>query len=397
MSSTNYAISIIVILILGLIVKEAAIQDSIKIILCTIVGLVAYSALNTSYSTEKFAVAPKRLTRDDINSMIDLKISAFSSATTSSDRGMTFDQVNTLIRDKMGTISASPSASASSSSLTSTQLDNLTKLTVLSDLKASELNTLAKLAETPPVGLTSAQTTTLTTLGALSGLTAAQTASLTALSGLTTAQTASLSALSGLTAAQITTLMGLVAPPVTVAGVATTSVKLPDNMPPGTIVIWSGSLDDIPSDWILCDGTNKTPKLQGRFILGAYPENAKEADIENTRLKKKYGSDDGTSTLYLNKENLPPHKHKVTVNLPEGMPVGYSSVNEYYPARDTKTATEHTTTDNIDCGKGGLDINNIYYDDFSKNTDKPKIKEVGNPVNIMPPYFVLAYIMKKFP
>lgn len=54
MSYAMYAVSIIVILILGLIVKEEAIKPSVKIILCVIVGLVTYCALNTS-KTEGFA------------------------------------------------------------------------------------------------------------------------------------------------------------------------------------------------------------------------------------------------------------------------------------------------------------------------------------------------------
>lgn len=36
----------------------------------------------------------------------------------------------------------------------------------------------------------------------------------------------------------------------------------------GTIVMWSGSKSEIPPGWALCDGKNKTPDLQGRFILG---------------------------------------------------------------------------------------------------------------------------------
>lgn len=35
------------------------------------------------------------------------------------------------------------------------------------------------------------------------------------------------------------------------------------------IVIWSGSTLDIPDRWQLCDGTNNTPDLRNRFIIGA--------------------------------------------------------------------------------------------------------------------------------
>jgi len=35
------------------------------------------------------------------------------------------------------------------------------------------------------------------------------------------------------------------------------------------IVMWSGSLANIPSGWVLCDGTNGTPDLRSRFIAHA--------------------------------------------------------------------------------------------------------------------------------
>jgi microcystin-dependent protein len=54
MSYTIYAISIIIILILGLIIKEDTLSYSVKIILCIFVGLMTYLALNTS-TTEGFA------------------------------------------------------------------------------------------------------------------------------------------------------------------------------------------------------------------------------------------------------------------------------------------------------------------------------------------------------
>lgn len=40
-------------------------------------------------------------------------------------------------------------------------------------------------------------------------------------------------------------------------------------IPAGGIIIWSGSTGSIPSGWLLCDGTNGTPDLRDRFIIGA--------------------------------------------------------------------------------------------------------------------------------
>jgi hypothetical protein len=39
--------------------------------------------------------------------------------------------------------------------------------------------------------------------------------------------------------------------------------------PVGGIILWSGSIAAIPATWQLCDGTNGTPNLRDRFIVGA--------------------------------------------------------------------------------------------------------------------------------
>jgi len=37
----------------------------------------------------------------------------------------------------------------------------------------------------------------------------------------------------------------------------------------GMIMLWSGSSATIPTGWLLCDGTNSTPDLRNRFVVGA--------------------------------------------------------------------------------------------------------------------------------
>lgn len=37
----------------------------------------------------------------------------------------------------------------------------------------------------------------------------------------------------------------------------------------GIIVMWSGAIGEIPAGWQLCDGTNGTPDLRDRFLIGA--------------------------------------------------------------------------------------------------------------------------------
>lgn len=37
---------------------------------------------------------------------------------------------------------------------------------------------------------------------------------------------------------------------------------------PGMIMLWYGSIETIPSGWALCNGTNGTPDLSGKFVMG---------------------------------------------------------------------------------------------------------------------------------
>lgn len=70
--------------------------------------------------------------------------------------------------------------------------------------------------------------------------------------------------------------------------------------PSGLICMWSGAVVAIPTGWNLCDGTNGTPDLRGKFILGAGGD---------------YGPGDagGEATHVLTEAEMPSHSHDVTV------------------------------------------------------------------------------------
>jgi len=48
-----------------------------------------------------------------------------------------------------------------------------------------------------------------------------------------------------------------------------TTAFVRDIIPAGIISLWSGSIASIPTGWSLCDGSNGTPNLVDRFIVGA--------------------------------------------------------------------------------------------------------------------------------
>ncbi|XAT57842.1 hypothetical protein GN241_11005 [Rhodobacteraceae bacterium IMCC1335] len=66
--------------------------------------------------------------------------------------------------------------------------------------------------------------------------------------------------------------------------------------PPGGIIMWHGSVANIPVGWSLCDGQNGTPDLRGRFLIGAGGDYAP-------------GATGGSDEITLSMANLPPHSH----------------------------------------------------------------------------------------
>ena len=51
--------------------------------------------------------------------------------------------------------------------------------------------------------------------------------------------------------------------------IATTAFVLANGVPSGMIALWSGSVASVPSGWYLCNGSNGTPDLRDRFVVGA--------------------------------------------------------------------------------------------------------------------------------
>jgi len=70
------------------------------------------------------------------------------------------------------------------------------------------------------------------------------------------------------------TLTGVPLAPTANAGtnttqIATTAFALANGIPSGAIVLWSGAIVNIPSGWLLCNGSSGTPDLRDRFVVGA--------------------------------------------------------------------------------------------------------------------------------
>lgn len=153
---------------------------------------------------------------------------------------------------------------------------------------------------------------------------------------------------------------------------ASAPFALSGGVPVGVIVMWSGALADVPEGWALCDGTNGTPDLRDRFILGA-------------NVGENPGAIGGSHNTTLVVANLPPHNHSLTI--------------------DSGGAHSHGThiknDDDFEDGsnKGGVDDesgNGISTTSGGSHTHTGTIGPTGSgtPFNIDPKYYKLAFIMK---
>ena len=83
--------------------------------------------------------------------------------------------------------------------------------------------------------------------------------------------------------------------------------------PKGMIMLWKGSVNNVPQGWALCDGTKDTPDLRGRFVLGANPTDwpvAKDSSLSVNQIDNKGGAETVTLTV----DQIPEHNHKISNN-----------------------------------------------------------------------------------
>ena len=154
-------------------------------------------------------------------------------------------------------------------------------------------------------------------------------------------------------------------------------------VPSGVIVMWSGSVASIPSGWYLCDGTNGTPNLTGRFVVHA------DADAAGTY---NVGDTGGADSVTLDTTQIPSHTHTGTTA---------SDGAHTHTITDGYGATLSLFNDGAIDGSqvaGGYDRNYTYLNTNSAgahtHTFTTNATGGGGSHENRPPYYALAYIMK---
>lgn len=172
--------------------------------------------------------------------------------------------------------------------------------------------------------------------------------------------------------------------------------------PRGGIIMWNGVT--IPEGWALCDGSQGTPDLRGRFIVGLHPGDANYISE---------GIIGGAATVALTTANLASHSHSINSAGSHSHTVNGGSHNHSYSddlAFETPPAgvLEGPYASSNTHGNGGRNIR--YGRRVTKNTGSTTHTHTvssngshahtsngtgsGTAHENRPPYYVLAYIMK---
>ena len=132
-------------------------------------------------------------------------------------------------------------------------------------------------------------------------------------------------------------------------------------LPTGCIVLWSGAIGSIPTGFYLCNGSNGTPDLRDRFIVGAgstYPVAQTGGSADSIVVSHNH-----TATV-----TDPGHLHTYTPLWGAGgtssnVAIGPTSSLPYAPpTQSTATAVTGITVANQTAGTSGTGTNNpLYY------------------------------------
>lgn len=167
-----------------------------------------------------------------------------------------------------------------------------------------------------------------------------------------------------------------------------------DTLPKRSIIMWGGDQTNIPRGWRLCDGGLlngvTTPDLRGRFVLGyndvALVSEGTPYDVNggiNARVGASLpvGTVNGEATHQLTISEMPSHNHGVTDPGHNHTYSGITSQQAGSTIFDDSADEVNRPTETTSTSTTGISINNTGEDQRHNN---------------LPPYYVLAYIMKCF-
>jgi len=219
--------------------------------------------------------------------------------------------------------------------------------------------------------------TTIQAIDTLVGpVTAAEIAKLDGL----TSSTAELNKLTGVTttAAQLNFVDG-------VTSAIQTQLNAVQSVPAGGIIMWSGLIASIPGGWYLCDGTNSTPNLTDRFIIGS---------ATNTGGTNNIGDTGGASSLSLTTGNLPSHTHDAGTLVADAAGEHSHTFDSWTPTGGGSQTLKSPTGAIIEGGSATSVSTSTAPTHTHTISGSTASAGSGTAIDNRPAYFALAFIMK---
>ena len=162
-------------------------------------------------------------------------------------------------------------------------------------------------------------------------------------------------------------------------------------IPSGVIVLWSGAANAIPSGWVLCNGSNSTPDLRGRFVVG-YHNSDGDYDVNDTG---------GSTDVTLSTSQLPSHTHgdgslsASNVSLTGAINKISEGFGAYGSASGVFTkvsgGNNPITGSSSNSPVGSVTFDASHTHDVTGSTGSTGS---GSSIENRPPYYALCYIMK---
>jgi len=148
----------------------------------------------------------------------------------------------------------------------------------------------------------------------------------------------------------------------------------------GMIMLWSGAANAIPSGWYLCNGSNGTPDLRGRFVVGYHDGNG-DYDVNDTG---------GAESVTLSTSQIPSHSHAFSGSGSSSHSHSFTVNNEYsqlFHPKQSMIARGENKSGTESYGTSSATVS------LSISGTTNSAGSGGSHEN-RPPYYALCYIMK---